>query len=144
MSCLWRFLNISYKDYVINEEVHNKIQDSVGVHNDLLATMKMRNLRWYGHIASLSCMPKTILQRKVKGARMIWGKTVDWIFTQGNGRQKKMQKKGCNIISGIPTTFKGKELNWTDLLNYKHTWLKIFERLRLRNNKWNRKLCIKW
>ena len=51
---------------MINEEVRNRIQDSIRVHDGLLTMMKMLNLRWYCHIARLSCMSKTILQRTVK------------------------------------------------------------------------------
>ena len=47
---------ISYKAHVIGEEFGNRFQDSIGEHNDLLAMMKMLYLRWYGHIAGLSCM----------------------------------------------------------------------------------------
>ena len=68
MRCYRRLLNISYKDHVTNEEVHNRIQNAIGVHDDLLTMVKKRNLRWYGHI-SRSGMAKTILQGTVEGAR---------------------------------------------------------------------------
>ena len=32
MRCYGRLLNISYKDYVTNEEVRNRIQNAIGVH----------------------------------------------------------------------------------------------------------------
>ena len=54
------FLNTPTKN-VINEKVRNRIRDSVGVDDDLLAMMKMQNLRRYSHIATLSCLSKTIL-----------------------------------------------------------------------------------
>ena len=51
------FLNISYKDHLIKKEVCNHfdvycnwIQASVGVHDDLLTMMKMRNLRWHSNL----------------------------------------------------------------------------------------------
>ena len=69
MKCYMRLLNISYKDHVTNEEVHNRIQNAFGVHDDLLTTAKKRKLRWYGHISRSSDMSKTILQGTVKGAR---------------------------------------------------------------------------
>ena len=71
-----RLLNISYKDHVTNEEVRNKIQNAIGVHDDHLTMVKKRKLRCYGHISRSSGMAKTILQRTVKGARR-------------RGRQKK-------------------------------------------------------
>ena len=36
MRCYRRLLNITYKDHVTNEEVHNRIKIAVGVHDDLL------------------------------------------------------------------------------------------------------------
>ena len=68
MRCYRRPLNISYKDHVTNEEVRNRIQNAVGVHDDLLTMVKKRKLRWYGHIPKSSGMAKTILQGTVKGA----------------------------------------------------------------------------
>ena len=76
MRCYRRLLNISYKDHVTNEEVRNRIQNAIGMHDDLLTMVKKRKLRWYGHISRYSGMAKTILQGTVKGARR-------------RGRQKK-------------------------------------------------------
>ena len=46
MRCYRRPLNISYKDHVTaNEEVRNRIQNAVGVHDDLLTMVKKRKLR---------------------------------------------------------------------------------------------------
>ena len=69
MICYRRLLNISYKDHVMNEEVRNRIQNAIGVHDDDLTMVKKRKLRWYGHISRSSGMAKTILQGTVKGAR---------------------------------------------------------------------------
>ena len=68
MRCKRRILNISYKDHVTNEEVCNRIQNAIGVHDDLLTMEKKQKLRWYGHISRSSSMAKTILQGTVKGA----------------------------------------------------------------------------
>ena len=76
MRCYRRLLNISYKDHVTNEEVRNRIQNAIGVHDDLLTMVKKRKLRWYGHISRSSGIAKTVLQGIVKGARR-------------RGRQKK-------------------------------------------------------
>ena len=35
MRCYRRLLNISYKDRVTNEEIRNRIQNAIGVHDDL-------------------------------------------------------------------------------------------------------------
>ena len=69
MRCYRRLLNISFKDHVTNEEVRNRIQNAIGVYDDLLTMVKKRKLRWYGHISRSSGMAKTILQGTVKGAR---------------------------------------------------------------------------
>ena len=71
-----RLLNISYKDHVTNEEVRNRIQNAIGMHDNLINMVKKWKLRWYGHISRFSGMAKTTLQGTVKGARR-------------RGRQKK-------------------------------------------------------
>ena len=57
-----RLLNISYKDHATNEEVRSRIQNAIGVHDDLLTMAKKRNLRWYVHIPGSSGIAKIILQ----------------------------------------------------------------------------------
>ena len=42
MRCYLKMLHISYKDHVINEEVHAKIQKAIGPHEDLLTIVKRR------------------------------------------------------------------------------------------------------
>ena len=69
MRCYRRLLNISYKDRVMNEAVRNRIQNAIGVHDDLLSMVKKWKLGWYGHISRSSGMANTILQGTVKGAR---------------------------------------------------------------------------
>ena len=76
MMCYHTILHISYKDHVTNEEVHAKIQQAIGTHEDLLTIVKRRKLQWYGHISRSSGLAKTILQGTVKGGR-------------GQGRQRK-------------------------------------------------------
>ena len=45
MRCSRRLLNISYKDHVTNGEVRNRIQNTIGMHDDLLTMVKKRKLR---------------------------------------------------------------------------------------------------
>ena len=59
-------LNISYKDNVTNEEARNRIQNAIGVHNDLQTMVKKRKLIWYDHISRSSGMATTFLQGTVK------------------------------------------------------------------------------
>ena len=42
MRCYRRLLNISYKDHVTNEEVPSRIQNAIGVHDDLLTMVKQQ------------------------------------------------------------------------------------------------------
>ena len=91
MRCYRRLLNISYKDH---EEVRNRIQNAIGVHDDLLTIVKKWKLRWYGHIPRSSGMAKTILQGTVKGARR-------------RGRQKKRWEDNIKKWAGM-----GLEISW--------------------------------
>ena len=56
MRCYKRLSNISIKDHVTNEEVRNRIQNAIGVNDDLLSMVKKRQLRWYGYISRSSGM----------------------------------------------------------------------------------------
>ena len=69
MSCYRKILRISYKDHVTNEEVCAKIQQVIGPHEYLLATVKRRKLQWYGHVSRSLGLAKTILQDTAKGGR---------------------------------------------------------------------------
>ena len=69
MRCYRTLLNISYKDHVTNEEVRNRIQNAIGVHDDLLTMVTKWKLRWCGLISRSSGMAKTFLQGTLKGAR---------------------------------------------------------------------------
>ena len=52
MRCYRKILRIQrYKDHVINEEGRAKIQQAIGPHEDLLATVKRRKLQWYGPVS---------------------------------------------------------------------------------------------
>ena len=120
MGCYRRLLNISYKDHVTNEEVRNRIQKAIGVHDDLLNMIKKRKFRWYDYISWSSGMAKTILKWTVKGARRRvrqkkrrednikeWtgmGLEIPW------GQRKT--GKGGNVICDTPTTSDVKGLRW--------------------------------
>ena len=84
MRCYRRLLYISYKDHVTNEEVRNRIQNAIGVHDDLLTMMQKRKLRWYGYISRSSGMAKTILQgsercKKERKAEKRWDDNIkEW------------------------------------------------------------------
>ena len=69
MRCYRKILHISYKDHVTNKEVHAKIQQAIGPHEDLLTIIKRCKLQWYGHVSRSAGLAKTILQGTVKGGR---------------------------------------------------------------------------
>ena len=45
MRCYRKILRISYKEYVTNEEVRAKIQQTIGPHEDLLTMIKRHKLQ---------------------------------------------------------------------------------------------------
>ena len=66
MRCYRRLLNISYKDHVANEEVRSRIQNAIGVHDDLLTMVKKRKLRWYGKDNSARDSERSKKERKTE------------------------------------------------------------------------------
>ena len=115
--CYRKILRISCKDHVIIEEVCAKIQQATGPHEDLLTMVERRKLQWYGHVSRSSGLAKTILQGTVKGGKKT-RQTEEEVgrqhqgmdrpgvrqVTDGSGEQGKMEKTGCKIICGVPTT----------------------------------------
>ena len=112
-------MNISYKDHVTSEAVFNRIQNAIGVHDDL-TIVKKRKLRWYGHISRSSGMAMTIiLQGTVKGARRRglqkkrWEVNIkEWTGIEFGDSLRTAEDRGkvdrycCNVICGTPTTVK--------------------------------------
>ena len=123
MRCYRKILHISYKDHVTNEEVGAKIQQAIGSHEDLLTIVKRLKLQWYGHVSRSSGLAKTILQGTVKRGKKT-RRTKEEVGRQhqgmdrpdvqqvpeGSGEQGKMEKTGCKIICGAPTTLAVKGL----------------------------------
>ena len=112
-----KLLCILYKDHVTSEEVHAKIQQAIGAHEDLLTTVRRRKLQWCGHVSCSSGLAKTILQGKVKGGRRQgrqrkrWEDNIrEWTGLEFGKSQRavenrgKMEETGCKIICGAPTT----------------------------------------
>ena len=115
MRCYCKILHISYKDHVTNKEVHAKVQQAIGPHEDLVI-VKRRKLQWYGHVSLSSGLAKTILQGTVKGGsrqgrqRKRWEDIREWTGLEFGRSQRavenreKMEKTSCKIICGAPTT----------------------------------------
>ena len=100
IGCYRKILRISYKDHVTNEEVCAKIQQVIGPHEYLLATVKRRKLQWYGHVFRSSGLAKTILQGKVKGGRRQgrqrerWEDNIrDWTVLEFRRSQRAMENR---------------------------------------------------
>ena len=120
MRCYRKIQRFSYKDLVTNEEVCAKIQQAIGPHKDLLTIIKRCKLQWYGHVSCSSGLAKTILQGTVKGGRRQgrqrkrWEDNIrEWTglefgksqrAVENSGEQGKIEKTGCKIICGAPTT----------------------------------------
>ena len=114
-----KILRNSYKDHVTNEEVRAKIQHSIGPHEDL-TIVKRHKLQWYGHASRSSGLARTKLQGTVKvgGGGEKTRQTEEEVgrlhqgmdrpgvrqVPEGSGEQGKMEKTGCEIICGAPTT----------------------------------------
>ena len=80
--------NLSYKEHVSNEEVHAKIQQAIGPHEELLTMVKRRKLQWYGHVSRSSGLAKTVLQGTMKGGRR-------------QGRQRKRWEDNIREWTGL-------------------------------------------
>ena len=70
--CFRKFLGISYRDHITNEEVKARIG------NTILISMKRRKLKCYGHVMRSSGLAKTILQGTVQGGRRRGRQRIRW------------------------------------------------------------------
>ena len=109
---------------VSNEDVCAKIQQTIGPHEDSLTVVKRRRLQCYGYVSRSLALAKTILQGTVKRGRRRGRQIEGEVGRQhrgmdrpgvrqvpeGSGEQGKMEKTGCKIICGAPTTLAVKEL----------------------------------
>ena len=124
-----------YKDHVTSEEVRAKIQQATGPHEDLLTIVKRRKLQWYGHVSRSSGFAKTILHGTVKGGRRQsrqrkrWEDNIrEWTGLGFGKSQKavenggKMEKTGCKIICGAPTTLSIKGLMVMMMMIMMYVW----------------------
>ena len=123
MRCYRKILRISYRDHVTNEEVRAKIQQAIGPHEDLLTIIKRRKLHvvWsclpfirsgQNHLARHSERGKKTRRTKEEVGRQYQGMDRPGVrqVPEGSGEQGKMEKTGCKIICGAPTTLAVKRL----------------------------------
>ena len=52
-----------------NEEMKARIGNAIVPYEDLLASVKRRKQKWYGHVTQSSGLTTTILQGRVQGGR---------------------------------------------------------------------------
>ena len=83
-----KFLIISHRDHITNEEVKARIRNAIGPYEVLLTSVKRRKLKWYGHVTRSSGLAKTILQETVQGGRR-------------RGRQRKRLEDNIDEWTGL-------------------------------------------
>ena len=122
MRCCRKILRISYKDHVTNEDVRAKIQQAIGPHEDLLTTVKTQTaVVWsclafirsgQNHLVRHSERGKKTRRTKEEVGRQHQGMDRPGVrqVPEGSGEQGKMEKTGCKIICGAPTTLTVKGL----------------------------------
>ena len=78
--CFRRVLGISYREHITDEQVHASITKHIKHYEELLTTVKKRELRWYGHLTRARGHSKTILQGTVQGGRRKGGQRKKWTY----------------------------------------------------------------
>ena len=122
LRCYRNILHISYKDHVTNEEVHAKIQQATGPHENLLTIVKRRQTAvvWsclplirsgQNHLARHSDRRKKTRQTEEEVGRQHQGLDRPGVHqvSEGSGKQGKIEETGCEIICGAPTTLAVKD-----------------------------------
>ena len=112
MRCYRKILHISFKDHITNEEVRAKIQQAIGLHENLLTIVKRLKLQWYVMFPVHQVWPKPSCKgEEGKADRGRGGKTTSGMdrpeicqVPEGTGEQGKMEETGCQTICGAPTT----------------------------------------
>ena len=108
MRCYHKILCISYKDHDTYEEVHAKIQQAIGPHEDLLTIIKRRPFIRSGqnHLARHSERGKETRQTEEEVRTKHQGMDRPGVHQvpKGSGEKEKMEETGCKIISGAPMT----------------------------------------
>ena len=84
-----KLLRISYLEHKTNDWVRSKIDFLVGPQESLLATVKRRQLAWFGHITRHGSLSKTNLQDTLEGWRR-------------RGRQRKCWMNNINDETSLP------------------------------------------
>ena len=107
MRCYRKILHITYKDHVTNEEVHAKIQQAIGPHEDLPTIVKRCKLPWYDYVFLHQFWPKPSCEAQWKkeedeadrgsGRKTISGNGQAWSSPSPRG-QWRTRKIGGNWL----------------------------------------------
>ena len=79
--CYRRLLSISYTEHRTNEFVGQQVTNHAGSEEPLLATVKRRELAWYGHKSRQDSLAKIILQGTVEGKKTRVRSMKSWLDT---------------------------------------------------------------
>ena len=88
MRCFRKLLSMSYTDHIINKEMKARSENAIGLHEDLLTSVKRRKLRWYRHVTRSPTLAKTVLQGTVQEGRR-------------SGRQRKRWEDNIKEWTGL-------------------------------------------
>ena len=105
MRCFRKLLGISYRDHITNDAIRVKIRQAIGPYDDILATVKRRKLKWFGHVSRSSGLAKTILQGTVRGGRRRGRQKKRW----ENNISERTGLKFCNALREAENRIKWKE-----------------------------------
>ena len=107
MRCYHEILLISYKDHVTDKEVCAKMQQTLRPHEDLLTIIKRCS---QNHLERYSEKEKKTRQTEKEVRRQHQGVDRPGVHqvSEGNGEWRKMERIGCEVICGAPTTPAGK------------------------------------
>ena len=105
MRCFRKLLGISYRDHITNDAIRVKIRQAIGPYDDILATVKRRKLKWFGHVSRSSGLAKTILQGTVRGGRRRGRQKKRW----ENNFSERTGLKFCNALREAENRIKWKE-----------------------------------
>ena len=101
---------ISYFEHKTNDWVRSKIDFLVGPQESLLATVKRRQLAWFGHITRHGSLSKTILQGSLEGGqrrgqqRKCWTDNIkEWAYLLITWASCKKKKIGRGSLLNHPS-----------------------------------------
>ena len=129
--CYRKIRRISHKDHATNEEVCAKIQQAIGPHEDLLINVKKTQTAavWtclpfirsgQNHLARRSERGKKTRKTEEEVGKQHQGMDKPGVrqVPEGSGELGKMEKTGCKIICGAPTTLAVKGLMMMMITNH--------------------------